>query len=307
MSKAIPVFVNIGGGGAAAKGDKLHDELTAAFDEAGATIDLALLSGGELSEAVAARAKEPLVVVGGGDGTLGCAAQALVDHGGATLGILALGTHNHLAKELCIPLDLREAAKLIVARPKRRIDLARVNGRVFINNASVGFYPLMVRERDTHQERHGVPKWLATLPAASEALRRLPQHHLHLELPEGARDVITPMLFVGNNRYTLDAGKVGQRDALDDGVLSLFAVTAASSGALIAVALRTLIGRADRSRDFAAIGVVRQFSVDDRSSDGEIALDGEVIELDMPLRFSIEPGALEVVAPPKDGTKRYPE
>ena len=297
MSDPIPVFVNAGGGTAAAKGDKLRDELEAAFAEAGATIDLALLKGGELREAIKARADAPLVVVGGGDGTLGCAAQTLVDHGGATLGILALGTHNHLAKELGIPADLGEAAKLIVARPTRWIDLARVNGRVFVNNASVGFYPLLVREREAHQDRHGLPKWLANIPAAREALRRLPQHRMHLDLPDGGRDVTTPMLFVGNNRYAMDAGKVGKREALDAGVMSLFAVSARSSGALIGVVLRTLIGRADTRRDFAAIGEARRFSVDDGSSDREIALDGEVVELDMPLEFSIEPGALEVVAP----------
>lgn len=297
MSDRIPVFVNAGGGTAAAKGDKLRDELETAFAEAGATIDLSLLEGGELREAIKTKAGESLVVVGGGDGTLGCAAQTLVDHGGATLGILALGTHNHLAKELGIPDDLKEAAKLIVARTTRRIDLARVNGRVFVNNASVGFYPLLVRERETRQDRHGLPKWLANIPAAREALRRLPQHRLHLELPDGHRDVTTPMLFVGNNRYAMDAGKVGKREALDAGVMSLFAVSARSSGALIGVVLRTLIGRADTRRDFAAIGEARRFTVDDGSSDREIALDGEVVELDMPLEFSIEPGALEVVAP----------
>jgi diacylglycerol kinase family enzyme len=297
MTDRIPVFINAGGGTAAAKGDKLRDEVEAAFAEAGATIALSLLKGDELQEAVKASANEPLVVVGGGDGTLGSAAQVLVDHGSATLGILALGTHNHLAKELGIPADLKEAAKLIVARPTRRIDLARVNGRVFVNNASVGFYPLLVRERDAHQENHGLPKWLATIPAAREALRRLPQHRLHLELPEGPQDVMTPMLFVGNNRYTMEAGKVGQREALDAGVMSLFAVTARSSGALIGVALRALVGRADPSRDFAAIGEARSFIVDDGSSDREVALDGEVVELDMPLEFSTEPGALQVVAP----------
>jgi diacylglycerol kinase family enzyme len=299
MSDRIPVFINAGGGTAAAKGDKLRDEVEAAFAEAGAAIDLSLLEGGELQEAVKAKAGEPLVVVGGGDGTLGCAAQTLVDHGGATLGILALGTHNHLAKELGIPADLKEAAKLIVARPTRRIDLARVNGRVFVNNASVGFYPLLVRERDAHQEKHGLPKWLANIPATREALRRLPLHRLHLDLPEGHRHVITPMLFVGNNRYAMEAGKVGQREALDAGVMSLFAVSARTGGALIGMVLRTLVGRSDASRDFAAIGEARRFSVDDGSSDREIALDGEVIELDMPLEFSIEPGALEVVAPAK--------
>ncbi|MES2045320.1 MAG: diacylglycerol kinase family protein [Pseudomonadota bacterium] len=299
MSDRIPVFINAGGGTAAAKGDKLHDEVEEAFAEAGAAIDLSLLEGGELQEAVKARAGEPLVVVGGGDGTLGCAAQTLVDHGGATLGILALGTHNHLAKELGIPADLKEAAKLIVARPTRRIDLARVNGRVFVNNASVGFYPLLVRERDAHQEKHGLPKWLANIPAAREALRRLPLHRLHLDLPEGQRHVTTPMLFVGNNRYAMEAGRVGQREALDAGVMSLFAVSARTGGALIGMVLRTLVGRSDASRDFAAIGEARRFTVDDGSSDREIALDGEVVELDMPLEFSIEPGALEVVAPAK--------
>lgn len=299
MSDRIPVFINAGGGTAAAKGDKLRDEVEAAFAEAGAAIDLSLLEGGELQEAVKAKAGEPLVVVGGGDGTLGCAAQTLVDHGGATLGILALGTHNHLAKELGIPADLKDAAKLIVARPTRRIDLARVNGRVFVNNASVGFYPLLVRERDAHQEKHGLPKWLANIPAAREALRRLPLHRLHLDLPEGHRHVTTPMLFVGNNRYEMEAGKVGQREALDAGVMSLFAVSARTGGALVGMVLRTLVGRSDASRDFAAIGEARRFTVDDGSSDREIALDGEVVELEMPLEFSIEPGALEVVAPAK--------
>jgi len=297
MSDRIPVLVNAAGGTAAARGDKLRDELEQAFAEAGAAIDLTLLQGGELQEAVKARAGEPLVVVGGGDGTLGSAAQALVDHGDATLGILPLGTHNHLAKELGIPVDLIEAARLIVARPTRRIDLARVNGRVFVNNASIGFYPLLVRERDAHQEKHGLPKWLANITATREALRRLPQHRLHLDLPEGHRHVVTPMLFVGNNRYAMEAGKVGQREALDAGVMSLFAVSARSGGALIGMVLRTLIGRADATRDFAAIGEARRFSVDDGSSDREIALDGEVVELDMPLEFSIQPGALRVVAP----------
>jgi len=299
MTDRIPVFVNAAGGTAAAKGDKLRDEVETAFAEAGAAIELSLLEGGELQKAVKASAGEPLVVVGGGDGTLGCAAQALVDHGGATLGILPLGTHNHLAKELGIPADLKQAAKLIVARTTRRIDLGRVNGRVFVNNASVGFYPLLVRERDAHQEKHGLPKWLANVPAAREALRRLPLHRLHLDLPEGSREVITPMLFVGNNRYAMEAGKVGQREALDAGVMSLFAVSAQSGSALVAMAVRTLIGRADTSRDFAAIGEARRFTVDDGSSDREIALDGEVVELDMPLEFSIEPAALEVVTPAK--------
>lgn len=300
MSDPIPVFVNAGGGAAKAKGDALREELIAAFAEVGATIDLQLLEGDCLQQAIAARAGVPLVVVGGGDGTLGCAAQAILDHSGgedrATLGILPLGTLNHFAKELGIPASLKEAAAVIVAGRSRRVDLGRVNGRVFLNNASIGLYPLMVREREAKQER-GLPKWLAAVPAAREALRKLPTLRLRLDLPDGAREVATPMLFVGNNRYSLELGKVGARASLTEGVMSVFAVSKRSRMGLVGFALRVLLGQADSARDFDEVVETSRFSVDDGGSDRQIGIDGEVAELDMPLEFEILPRALAVVVP----------
>ncbi len=303
MTAPIPVFINGGGGAAKAKGDALRGEVEAAFAKAGVTIDVQILEGGALQQAVTAHVTSPLVVVGGGDGTLSCAAQAILDHGGdkgAALGILPLGTLNHLAKELAIPLELVEAAALIAKRPTRRIDVARVNGRVFLNNASVGMYPLMVRERE-QQQRGGLPKWLATLPAVHAALRRLPRHRLHIRLPDERHDIVTPLLFVGNNRYELDMGRVGQRAAMNEGVLSIFAVASRRRLALIGFALRMLIGKADRDQDFAAIGETASFTVGNRSSHLDVALDGEVETLRIPLEFSIQPRALTVVAPLERG------
>ena len=293
MSAPVPVFVNAGGGTAAARGDKLEDEVRAAFADAGLAIDLHLVDGARMPQAVKAAAQSPLIVVGGGDGTLGCAAQAILDHGSAALGILPLGTRNHLARELGIPMDVAEAARIIAAGHRRRIDLARVNGRVFVNNASIGLYPLMVRERD----RRDAPKWLAALPAARVALKRLPHHRLHIRMPGEANQVITPMLFVGNNRYELEAGRVGKRAALDGGTLSVFAVARRGRLALLAFALRALAGRADPERDFAAIGEADRLEVSGGSHRIDIALDGEVARLAMPLRFRALPGALTVIAP----------
>ena len=79
-------------------------------------------------------------------------------------------------------------------------------------------------------------------------------HRLRLIVPDAIEEIVTPMLFVGNNHYTLQPGRVGQRDALDDGKLSIFAVASRHRMALIGFALRTLMGRADPDRDFAAIG-----------------------------------------------------
>ena len=294
MSEPIPVLVNRGGGTAASKGEKLSDEIEAAFAAAGVAIDLQLVEGDALAAAVKAVAGQPLVVVGGGDGTLGRLAGILAEKG-STLGILPLGTRNHLARELGVPLDLPGAAALIAAGTERAIDLARVNGEPFINNASIGLYTQLVREREQRDQ----PKWIAAIPASLAALSRVKHHRLHLSVPGPTKDgnIVTPMLFVGNNHYVLEAGQIGKRDALDGGVLSIYAVAARRRLALIGFAIRTLFGRARRDSDFAAIGDTPAFEVSGRSHHIDIALDGEVMTLKMPLRFECQPRALKVVAP----------
>ncbi|NIJ18570.1 diacylglycerol kinase family enzyme [Sphingomonas naasensis] len=292
MSERIPVLVNRSGGTAAARGDALGPEIEKAFADAGLAIDLQLLPGDRVAEAAAKVADRELVVVGGGDGTLGGAAGALA-HAGATLGILPLGTRNHLARELGVPLKLPEAAKLIATGTQRRIDLARVNDHVFVNNASIGFYPDLVHQR----EDMALPKKLAALPAAAAAVRRMRHRRLRLEMPDREESVVTPMLFVGNNRYVLEAGKLGQREALDDGVLSVYAVASRRRMALIGFALRALIGRADPDRDFAAIGDTPELRVTGPKRCIDVALDGEVKSLAVPLDFTLEARALSVIAP----------
>ncbi|QQV78720.1 sphingosine kinase [Sphingomonas aliaeris] len=296
-SGPVPVLINAGGGTAARMGDTLEPSVRAAFDRAGVTIDLHLIDGCDMQEAVAKRAHLPVVVVGGGDGTIGCAAGE-VRNGKAALGILPLGTRNHLARELDIPLDLDEAARVIAKGDKRQIDVARVNDHFFINNASIGLYPAMVREREEEQEAHGLPKWIAAIPASWTALKRLRHHSLRLRTPAATREVRTPMLFVGNNHYSLEAGRIGKRDALNDGRLSVFALASRGRAALIGFALRAAIGKVKRQEDFAAIGDVPELTVTGRSDDVDIALDGEVRTLTLPLEFRVDPGALTVIAPP---------
>jgi diacylglycerol kinase family enzyme len=250
----IPVIVNRAGGTAAAMGDALAERITTAFAAAGLAADVQAVDGGEVGDVVRSLANSPVVVIGGGDGTIGTAAQARVESGGGALGVLPLGTRNHLALELGIPGDLEAAAATVAAGVTRRIDLGTVNDAVFVNNASAGLYPLLVRWRDVERGRRGLPKWLATVPAAWATLRRLPHHRLRLASGAGVRQVVTPLLFVGNNRYILERGRLGQREALDDGLLSVFAVGAQSRLGMIWLAVRTLLGFSDPARDFAALG-----------------------------------------------------
>lgn len=293
MPGALRVIVNRSGGTANAIGDRLPQQLRDAFAEAGAEIDLQLVEGSEVADAV--RGADGRVVVGGGDGTLAAAAQQLAG-AAVEMAVLPLGTRNHLARDLGISMNLIEAAALAVHGQAAAIDVGEVNGRVFVNNASIGLYPLMVRVRDVYRRR-GWPKWLASIPAAAITWGRLPERHLRIETDNDRRAVETPLLFVGNNRYSLERGTVGSRGSLRDGRLSVYAVAPRSRAGLSWFAFRTLLGRAERKLDFVELGDTAALTVRGETGAIEIALDGEVQRMDSPLEFRIRPGALKLVRP----------
>jgi diacylglycerol kinase family enzyme len=295
LTTPFPVVVNRGGGAASRAGDALVEQIEAAFAAAGMTADVHAVDGPDLIPTITRLAKSGAVAIGGGDGTQGCAA-AILANAGATHGILPLGTRNNLARQLDIPLDLDGAVKIIAAGHTRTIDLSDVNGQTFINNASIGLYPKMVEIREGAQQR-GLPKWLAKVPAAWTVLRNLTHRRYRLILDDSAQPVVTTLLFVGNNVYSLDPGKVGTRDAMDDGKMSVFAVARSTRWGLVRFALRTLRGRSDPDRDFAAIGTCETLVVNARRHHISVALDGEVMKLVTPLKFGVRPKALSVFVP----------
>ncbi len=292
MSARLPVVVNRSGGTASSMGDDLKPRISEAFAAANVIIDLHLVEGEAMSETIQALSSARAIAIGGGDGSLGGAASILAESG-TTLGILPLGTRNHLAKQLDIPIDIEGAAKVIAAGCSTRIDLGCVSDKTFVNNAAIGTYPRLVRER----EHRNLPKWLATIPAAWFVLKRNDHQHLDLRWPGNSREIVTPMLFVGNNHYELHGGNIGEREKLDDGTLSIYAVAPRGRLALIAFALRALIGRADAQRDFDALDDVAKLTVDGPGKSVDVALDGEVMRLDLPLTFASRPRALAVFAP----------
>lgn len=291
MAAPLPVLINRSGGTAAGLGARLEETVRAAFASSGRRIHLELLDTSEMTEAIRRHAGAPVIAVGGGDGTLGSAAQALRGTG-AALAILPLGTRNHLARALGIPLDLAEAATVAATGERRRIDLGRAGGRVFVNNASIGFYPRLVRERD----RHALPKWLGTIPAAWRVLRTMRPRPYRLRIDGERRDLRTPLLFVGNNRYSLDFGSLGERESLREGELSLCAVRAEAPAQLAWHAAKILLGLASPDADFVDLAEARAITIEGSGKIG-VALDGEVTRMSLPLHLDILPAALGVVAP----------
>lgn len=236
-----------------------------------------------------------VVAAGGGDGTVSAVAGALVGSN-AALGVLPLGTLNHFAKDMGVPLDLGEAIDAICGGRLRRIDVGRVNGRVFVNNASLGLYSRVIRYRERLTEGLGHSKWLAFAWAAWTVLRRHPFLQVRLTVAGEAVACRTPLVFIGNNSYELDGLHLGARQCLDAGHLSVHVVAGSGRRGILMLALRALLGRLRGAPDFATF-CAPHVEVQTKRRHIMVATDGEVSSMETPLVFTIEPRALAVMTP----------
>ena len=293
---AVRILINAKGGSASADPD-LRTHIQAALESAGLDGEVRLLQAAEISSQcrAAADAREDMVIVGGGDGTISLAAAELAGSDTA-LAVLPLGTLNHFARDLGLKLDLPAAAQAIAGGRRRQVDVAQVNGRIFINNSAIGLYPLLVRDREAQQQRFGRGKKFAMLVAAMRTLVRFHHQRLRLSIDGQPTVVDTPLLFVGNNDYRLELPGPGTRDTLDDGALCLFVLRSKSRAGFIGAVFRALAGRS-RANDIVRLENVRRVTVNTRRSILAVAMDGEVVRLSPPLEYQVRPGALRVVVP----------
>jgi YegS/Rv2252/BmrU family lipid kinase len=247
-----------------------------------------------------ARSDADIIVAGGGDGTINSVASAAIESG-KTMGVLPFGTMNHFAKDLHIPLGLEGAIETIVAGHAINIDVGEVNGRIFVNNSSLGLYPSIVRERQK-QQRLGWGKWPAYVWAALAVLRRYP--FLDIRLSVDGKELVgrTPFVFIGNNEYEMETLNIGGRAYLDAGKLSLYMSDRTSRLGLVRLASRALFGGLRQDKDFIAL-CTKEIWIGTRHRRVRVALDGEVVMMDPPLHYRVRPGALSVLAPIDDGTR----
>ena len=285
------------GGGTAMGDDRIGAKVDAALRQVGITGKVELLDGAGVAKRAkeAVDAKAPLVIAGGGDGSISAAASAIA--GSYTvLGILPLGTLNHLARDLDIPFDIDRAAEIIGAGQERRIDVADVNGRVFVNNSALGLYPLMVADRDVQQKRLGRSKKFAMAVAATRTIARFRHSRVTLCADGDRLPIETPLLFVGNNDYEIALPTVGKRAELNDGKLCVLVLKKKGRWGLFAAAIRALLGRA-RNEDMIRLDSVEELKVESGRSSLRVSIDGEVELMQSPLTYRIRKGALKVMAP----------
>jgi YegS/Rv2252/BmrU family lipid kinase len=292
-----PIEVIINAGSGSVEREETGRRLAELFEENGVEANIHLAQNGAEILGLAEKAASgdaKIIVAGGGDGTVSAVAAQVIK-ADKTLGILPLGTLNNFSKDLRIPQDLTEAVRVIAEQNTKQIDIGEVNGRMFVNNSSIGLYPGIVRRREKRQ-RLGYGKWRSAVWAAWKMLMRSPFFAVRLETEKGRRIVKTPFVFVGNNEYEMDFFNIGRRACLDDGKLSVYFLHRSGRKGLFMLVVRTIFGRLRQTADFEEINT-SEITIETRKKRILVAFDGEVEKLETPLRYKIYPKVLRVIVP----------
>ena len=240
-----------------------------------------------------------LFIAAGGDGTVHHVLQAVVQSD-ATLAVLPLGTYNHFAKDLGIPLDWREAFDVALNGDTRQVDTGRINDRFFVNNVSIGLYPELVAKRE--ERGRDYPRWKARFVAFYATVRKYPHVTITVETEHRHEAIRTHVFMVSNNQYDLErVGVEAPRERLTDGNLSVYWLGHTSRLRMMRFIARYAAGRVRTIPEFHSF---RTTSMRVRTARPRIkvGIDGELFSLDTPLVVTAVPRSLSVRVPRKDAS-----
>jgi YegS/Rv2252/BmrU family lipid kinase len=241
------------------------------------------------------RGGRALVIAAGGDGTVHHVIQALVHNPDATLGVIPVGTYNHFARDLGIPIDWRAALDVATSGQTRVIDAAHVNDRYFVNNVSLGLYPELVARRE--ERGRDYPRWKARVYAFFATLRKYPHVTIAVEADHHKEVIRSHVFIVSNNSY--DISRVGieaPRTALTEGRLSVYWLPHLRRLALFKFGAHYLAGRVRHTPGFRSFRTSR-LRVHTRRTTLHLGIDGELFEMQTPLVITIAPQSLQVRVP----------
>lgn len=275
------------------------DTLERLFEARGVQVSIVPVKGGDdIAAKVATAIDEPgveCVVAAGGDGTI-CAVAGALSESGVDLGVLPFGTFNYFARRFGIPEDVEEAVEAICGERKEPIDLGCVNGHIFINNASIGLYPAILKQRESIYQRWGrsrLAAYWSVLVAMVTVYRPLT---MRIEVDGRLQSAKAPTMFVAMSAYQLDEFEIEGADAVRNGKFAVLLAPDVGRFMLIWKALLVALHDVRKGRDFTLLTGERA-TVETRRSARDVALDGERRRMKGPFEFSILKNAIFVRLP----------
>ncbi|MBN2365939.1 MAG: hypothetical protein EH225_08015 [Calditrichaeota bacterium] len=294
----IAVLINQTSGTIKELGDDPERIITSAFQREGfdtMSMTIEAVPGSEIESAARKLLREEpeLIVAGGGDGTVNLVVN-LIHHTDTVLGILPLGTFNHFAQDSGIPQDLGKAIRNLVKGVIKSVDVAEVNGHIFVNNSSVGIYPLSVTERKYQQKKLNIGKNLAMALAILKTTFWFPRYSVTAESADIAKTITSPAIFIGNNRYQLSPFKIGKRESVSEGILCGYAFECTHHLCPLHFLFLLMFNQlrfSDKFIDF----YFNEVKIYSAKKHLKVSIDGEVIKLKTPLHYRSHPKTLQII------------
>jgi len=242
-------------------------------------------------EAIAAGT--PLVIVGGGDGTLGSVARHFIGSH-STLGVLPLGTGNQFARDLCIRADVEAACEVIGSGKQMGVDVGFAGSDHFLTVATAGLTTLIAQEL-TNDAKRRLGRFVY-LFALMRAIRKLVPFHAKLVTPEQTLEFDTIQVVIGNGRFHAGPFPLAPDAAITTGNLVVYALATRSRWELLKFAMHLPGGH---QGDLVEVPTFHTVGGELTATPlQKVTVDGEVVEK-TPLTFGVRPRALQVMVPPE--------
>jgi diacylglycerol kinase family enzyme len=298
-----PLFVILNVGSGKSNTAEVRATIEASLASSGRPLTLHEVQDGSDLPAIASRVVAEasrlrgVVVAAGGDGTINTVAQATLGSD-CCFGVLPLGTFNYFSRAHGIPAELPAACEILLGTRAFEVQVGLVNDRVFLVNSSIGLYPQLLEDREAAKNQLGRSRWVAI----GAALKTLFTVHLRLRLEieskAGKRQLVTPTLFVGNNRLQLERVGIAEGAELDHHRLAAVTLRPVSAFGMLRLVLRAIFGRLGEAEEVTSFEFER-LTVRTRIGPRrfKVATDGEVELLRAPLTFRVAPHALWLLRP----------
>lgn len=273
------------------------EKLRRSYAASGHQLSVDVVEAAEIESTLARAAKGgyDALLIGGGDGSVNAAAKLLLGTRTA-LGILPLGTLNRLARELELSLDLEHMTSELASAEPVQIDVAEVNGHIFLCNSFIGLPPMITERRQALRGQGFFTRMAGYIRLPIDISRNLRRLSLSIDDSKQARRVRALTVVVSNNAYAEEANFLPRRRALDEGRLGLYISRHYTLWQTVALMIRASLGQWHGDPRFER-HTLRKLTITSRHAHLRVANDGELMKLATPLTYAIRPKALTVLVP----------
>lgn len=239
----------------------------------------------------AVKDKVPLIIIGGGDGTMSLCADAIC-RSSSTMGVLPLGTGNAFARDLGIPPDVDGACAVLKDGQAQQVDMGLAGDRHFVNVVTVGL-TTRIAEELTDEAKRRFGRFVYVL-ALTRAISKIKPFRATITRPDGEETFETMQIVFGSGRFHAGPFPINTEAEITDHLLNGYALKGTSKGALVKLALKLLTGSHVNLPDVEPFSLTRATIA--TVPPKRVIIDGEAGPT-TPIELAIDPGALRVMVP----------